>query len=124
MSALNIITTDSLRPDHYLGQGIDLGDKNIDFLISQGFPIERKPTVLIQGSFLFALKTKINQHVIGCPQPEQLDDKVIYLVRVQRSKGVPDQSSHLHPICQSIIDSSIAQVAPSLNQHPPQTPSW
>jgi hypothetical protein len=118
MSELNIITTDSIRTDHYLGQGIDLGDKNIDFLISQGFNNDKK-AVLIQGSFLFALKTKINQHVIGCPQPECLDDKVIYLVRVSKSKGVPDQSSHLHTISQNIIDASMLQMASESSQNSP-----
>jgi len=71
---------------------------------------------MIQGSFLFSLKTKSNQHVIGYPQPEFLEDKVIYLMRVRKSKGVPDQSSHLHPISQSIIESNLSQKASSQSQ--------
>ena len=111
MTHLNIISPESILPSHYLGQGIDLGEQRIDFLVSQGFPNDQRAT-LVQGSFLIALKTNIYQHVIGYPSPENLNTEIIYLLRVNKSKGVPDQSSHLFGMSQVIINNSIKNRAP------------
>ena len=111
MTNLNIISPESILQAHYLGQGIDLGEQRIDFLVSQGFPNDLRAT-LVQGSFLIALKTNIYQHVIGYPGPENLNNEIIYLLRVNKSKGVPDQSSHLFGLSQVIINHTIK----SLNQ--------
>ena len=112
MKNLNIISPDSISTGNYLGQGIDLGGQHIDFLVSQGFTDEQKST-LVQGSFLIALKTRIYEHVIGYPQPEHLNTELIYLLRVNKSKGVPDESSHLFNLSQIIIDNSIQKLAPT-----------
>ena len=111
MKNLNIISPDSISTGNYLGQGIDLGGQHIDFLVSQGFSNTQKAT-LVQGSFLIALKTSIFQHVIGYPQPENLNTELIYLLRVNKSKGVPDESSHLFKLSQAIINDSIQKLAP------------
>lgn len=89
MTTLNIISPESISTGNYLGQGIDLGEQRIDFLVSQGFNNAQKST-LVEGSFLIALKTSIYEHVIGYPQPENLNTELIYLLRVNKSKGVPD----------------------------------
>lgn len=112
MKNLNIISSESISTGNYLGQGIDLGGQHIDFLVSQGFTNEQKST-LVQGSFLIALKTRIYEHVIGYPQPENLNTELIYLLRVNKSKGVPDESSHLFNLSQVIIDNSIQKLAPT-----------
>jgi hypothetical protein len=111
MKNLNIISPDSIITGNYLGQGIDLGGQQIDFLVSQGFSNTKKAT-LVQGSFLIALKTRIFQHVIGYPQPENLNTELIYLLRVNKSKGVPDESSHLFNLSQVIINNTIEKLAP------------
>jgi hypothetical protein len=111
MKNLNIISPDSISTGNYLGQGIDLGGQHIDFLVSQGFSNTQKST-LVQGSFLIALKTRIFQHVIGYPQPENINTELIYLLRVNKSKGVPDESSHLFNLSQVIIKDSIQKLAP------------
>ena len=116
MTTLNIISPESISTGNYLGQGIDLGEQRIDFLVSQGFNNAQKST-LVEGSFLIALKTSIYEHVIGYPQPENLNTELIYLLRVNKSKGVPDESSHLFRLSQIIIDNSIKKLAP-----PP--PKW
>lgn len=89
MTTLNIISPESISTGNYLGQGIDLGEQRIDFLVSQGFNNAQKST-LVEGSFLIALKTSIYEHVIGHPQPENRNTELIYLLRVNKSKGVPD----------------------------------
>jgi len=83
MTHLNIISPESILPSHYLGQGIDLGEQRIDFLVSQGFPNDQRAT-LVQGSFLIALKTNIYQHVIGYPSPENLNTRKTDLTRLRR----------------------------------------
>ena len=42
MKNLNIISPDSIITGNYLGQGIDLGGQQIDFLVSQGFSNTKK----------------------------------------------------------------------------------
>ena len=121
MKNLNIISPDSIITGNYLGQGIDLGGQQIDFLVSQGFSNTKKAT-LVQGSFLIALKTRIFQHVIGYPQPENLNTELIYLLRVNKSKGVPDESSHLFRLSQIIIDNSIKKLAPPPQMGQPAKP--
>ena len=111
MTILNIISPDSISTANYLGQGIDLGEQRIDFLVSQGFNNEQNST-LVEGSFLIALKTSVYEHVIGYPQPESLNTGLIYLLRVNKSKGVPDESSHLFNLSQIIIEDSIKKLAP------------
>ena len=112
MSKRNIISLDSIQPSFYLGQGINLGEQHIDFLVSQGFPDSQTDT-LVQGSFLIALKTSIYKHVVGYPEPENIDTQIIYLLRVKKSKGVPDESSHLYGLSQVIINNSIKSRAPA-----------
>ena len=112
MTTLNIMSPESISTGNYLGQGIDLGEQRIDFLVSQGFNNAQKST-LVEGSFLIALKTSIYEHVIGYPQPENLNTELIYLLRVNKSKGVPDESSHLFRLSQIIIDNSIKKLAPT-----------
>ena len=111
MKNLNIITSESIGTRNYLGQGIHLGGQHIDFLVSQGFTDEQKST-LVQGSFLIALKTRVYEHVIGFPQLELLNTDLIYLLRVSKSKGVPDESSHLFNLSKVIIDNRIQSLAP------------
>ena len=111
MTHLNIISPESVQQTHYLGQGIDLGEQRIDFLVSQGFPSDQRAT-LVQGSFLIAFKTHIYQHAIGYPGPENLNAEIIYLLRVSKSKGVPDESSHLFGLSQVIINHNIKHRAP------------
>ena len=106
-----IISSSSTQPSQYLGQGIDLGENHIDFLVSQGLPSSQKST-LVQGSFVIALKTQVYQHTIGYPNPESLDHDLIYLLRVRKSKGVPEASSPLHGMAQEIICHNIATHGP------------
>ena len=121
MTTLNIISPESISTGNYLGQGIDLGEQRIDFLVSQGFNNAQKST-LVEGSFLIALKTSIYEHVIGYPQPENLNTELIYLLRVNKSKGVPDESSHLFRLSQIIIDNSIKKLAPPPQMGQPAKP--
>ena len=106
-----IISSESTQSSHYLGQGINLGENHIDFLVSQGLPSSQKST-LVQGSFLIALKTQVYQHAIGYPKPESLDTSLIYLLRVSKSKGVPEASSPLHGMAQELISHNISENGP------------
>jgi hypothetical protein len=50
MKNLNIISPESIGTGNYLGQGIDLGEQHIDFLVSQGFNNEQRATLARQFS--------------------------------------------------------------------------
>ena len=110
-----IISSESTQPSHYLGQGIHLGENHIDFLVSQGLHGSQKST-LVQGSFLIALKTQVDQHAVGYPKPESLDTHMIYLLRVRKSKGLPEASSPLHGVSHQIIHHHIAQHGPKTEE--------
>jgi hypothetical protein len=56
------------------------------------------------------------------PQPENLNTELIYLLRVNKSKGVPDESSHLFRLSQIIIDNSIKKLAPPPQMGQPAKP--